>query len=269
MTAQPLRAAAIGDNCMDVYPRLGRQYPTGNVVDFAVNLQKLGIPTAVISVTGSDDNGQVMLQTLATEGLDTSHLHVGKGATAITMMDMDGKDRVHGEYIEGVLENIVFTPEDIQFAARHTLVHSAFWGKAHTHLAALRTEGALISFDYATKKDDPLVQETLPLVDYAFFSYAGSEEEARLFLRKTWLAGPTVTIVTFGSRGSLAYDGKEYYSFGIYPAQVENTVGAGDAFIAGFMYGVLTGADIHTCLSIGAKTSAAVVEVFEPWVMSK
>lgn len=41
------------------------------------------------------------------EGVDISHLKIGDGATAVTYMDMDGKDRVHGDYVEGVLENIV------------------------------------------------------------------------------------------------------------------------------------------------------------------
>ena len=58
-----MKAAMIGDNCIDVYrfingKALNRRYPTGNVVDTGVNLRKLGVPTAIISTTGSDDNGR-------------------------------------------------------------------------------------------------------------------------------------------------------------------------------------------------------------------
>ena len=60
-----------------------------------------------------------------------SHLRIGNGPTAVTYMDMNGKDRVHGDYIEGVLETMTFSAEDIEFASRHTLVHTAFWGKAN------------------------------------------------------------------------------------------------------------------------------------------
>ena len=52
--------AAIGDNCMDVYPKLGRQYATGNMVDFAINIKQLGFDTAIISVTGNDAQGNGM-----------------------------------------------------------------------------------------------------------------------------------------------------------------------------------------------------------------
>ena len=261
--------AAIGDNCIDVYPKLSRQYPTGNAVDFAVNMQQLGISTSLISVTGNDANGKLMCETLTAEGLDLTHLHIGSGPTAMTFMDMNGKDRIHGEYVEGVLEHMVFSSDDIEFASRHNLAHTAFWGKAESHLEKLRAHGALISFDYATKKDDPLVNRTLPFVDYAFFSFSGSTDNAKDFLIGVCHCGPQVAIATFGSAGSMAYDGQDFFTFGIYPAKVENTVGAGDAFIAGFMYGILSGYAIQECLEKGAKIAASVVEVFEPWLKTK
>ena len=40
------RVAALGDSCADVYPRLGVRYPTGNAVDVAVHLRRLGVPVA-------------------------------------------------------------------------------------------------------------------------------------------------------------------------------------------------------------------------------
>ena len=168
-----MRAAMIGDNCIDHYTeyvdRQGnvfhdRKYPTGNVVDTGVNLQKLGMKTSIISTTGSDENGQWMVNTLKGEGLDVSHLKVGQGPTAITYMTLNGNDRVHGDYIEGVLEHIVFDEEDIAFAAGHDLVHTALWGNAQDALPKIRScSQAVISFDYADRLDHPLV-ESLSLI---------------------------------------------------------------------------------------------------------
>lgn len=53
-----MKVAAIGDNCIDFYERLDKKYPTGNAVDTAVNLHKLGIYTSIISTTGNDENGR-------------------------------------------------------------------------------------------------------------------------------------------------------------------------------------------------------------------
>src|SRR5699024_625212 len=113
--------------------------------------------------TGSDENGQWMVNTLKGEGLDVSHLKVGQGPTAITYMTLNGNDRVHGDYIEGVLEHIVFDEEDIAFAAGHDLVHTALWGNAQDALPKIRScSQAVISFDYADRLDHPLVESTLP-----------------------------------------------------------------------------------------------------------
>ena len=57
-----MKAAVVGDNCIDYYERLGRLYPTGNCVDMGVNLEELGISTSIISKMGSDEYGQMMLQ---------------------------------------------------------------------------------------------------------------------------------------------------------------------------------------------------------------
>ena len=263
-----MKAAAIGDNCIDVYQRLGKQYPTGNAVDTGVNLHKLGMPTAIISTTGNDENGRWMLDTLNKLGLDTSRLKVGEGATAITYMDMDGLDRVHGDYVEGVLESIVFDEEDIAFAAGHDLVHSALWGKAEDALPKIKKKNpsVQVSFDYADRLDHELVERTLPFVDFGFYSYK-KERDAFIegFLRDKVERGMTVALATFGEKGSLAYDGKAFYEGPVFPAVVVNTIGAGDSYIAGFLYGMMQDWPIERAMEKGAQVAAEVVATFGPW----
>ena len=262
-----MKAAMIGDNCIDFYQRLGRKYPTGNVVDTGVNLKKLGADISVISTTGDDENGNWMLKTLKKEGIDVSHLKIGRGATAITYMDMNGLDRVHGDYVEGVLENIVFDAEDIAFAAGHDLVHSALWGKAENVLPELHAKGVPVSFDYADRLDHELVEKTLPFVDYGFYSYhKGRDRFIEEFLKDKVARGMKIAVATFGEDGSLAWDGCAFTKQGIFQAKVVNTVGAGDSYIAGFLYGSLNGEPLEKCMSRGARLAALVVGVFEPWV---
>ena len=142
-----MKVAEIGDNCIDLYERLGKKYPTGNVVDTGVNLKKLGIDVSIISTTGTDENGKWMIESLKKEGLDISHLKVKEGTTAITYMDMEGNERIHGDYVEGVLESIEFDEEDVRFACTHDLVHSAFWGKAEKVLPEIAASDTPIAFD--------------------------------------------------------------------------------------------------------------------------
>lgn len=264
-----MKVAEIGDNCIDFYERLNIKYTTGNVVDTGVNLKKLGVDVSIISTTGSDENGKWMIESLKKEGLDISHLKVAEGATAITYMDMDGNDRIHGDYIEGVLENIVFDEEDVRFASEHDLVHTAFWGKAEKVLPDIAKSGTPIAFDYADRLDSPLVEETLPYVSYGFFSYHGGRDgHIENYLKDKVDRGMKIAVATFGEEGSLACDKDGFHSCGIVEArQVVNTVGAGDSFIAGFLYGVLNNWSVEESLHKGAEVASKVVEVFEPWVV--
>jgi fructoselysine 6-kinase len=260
-----MRVAALGDNCIDVYPKLNRCYCTGNAVDFAVHAQRLGAQASMVGTTGSDDFGRWMIKTLATEGLDLSHFHLGDGATALAYMDMAGNDRVHERYVEGVMESVRYSDEDIDFAASHDLVHSTPWGHANEHLGQIRRGGALISFDYSTYVADPAVNATLPLVDYAFFSFPARDERVEDYLQAAARRGPRIATATFGKNGSLSWDGRNWYAGEVVDADVVNTIGAGDAFIAGFMYGVLMGRPVTESLSQGARTAADAVGVFGPW----
>ena len=261
-----MKFAAIGDNCIDVYKKLGRSYPTGNAVDTAVNMCKLGIPTSIISTTGNDENGRTMLNALKREDLDLSHFKVSDGPTAVTYMEMNGLDRVHVKYVEGVLENMAFSADDIEFAVSHDLVHSSLWGKAENVLPAIKERGVKISFDYSDRLDHHLVEATLPYVDYGFFSYhKPADDYIKSYLADKISKGMKVCVATLGHEGSISFDGDKFEYGAVFPAKVVNTVGAGDSFIAGFLYGIMTGLPIKDCLSKGAMVAAEVVSVFEPW----
>ena len=45
-----MKVVAVGDNCVDVYYTMNRFYPTGNAVDFAINLKKLGQDVSLVSI---------------------------------------------------------------------------------------------------------------------------------------------------------------------------------------------------------------------------
>ena len=161
----------------------------------------------------------------------------------------------------------LFDEEDIEFAAEHDLVHTALWGKAENTLPKIAAKGIPIAFDYADRLDHPLVEETLPYVTYGFYSYhEGRDAKIEEFLKDKVSRGMKIAVVTFGEDGSLAWDGERFYVGGIEKAEVVNTVGAGDSFIAGFLYGILNGKSIDECLKKGAEVAASVVQVFEPWV---
>jgi len=259
-----MKIAAVGDNSTDVYLEQGETYPGGNTVNVAVNLIRLGGEASYVGFIGTDDYGAKLRRALAAKGVDISHLCAKPGTSPYTEITLDKGNRVFGKYDEGVMEHFFLSEEDKDFISKHDLMHTSVWSRIEHDLKELRERGTVISFDFSDQPEHACVDIAMPYVDYAFFSLKPSEAES--FLADAWRQGPKVVVGTLGVEGSSAYDGERFYHFGIFPAQVENTVGAGDAFIAGFMAEVLRGKGLEEALRGGARVAAEVVEVFEPWV---
>lgn len=108
------------------------------------------------------------------------------------------------------------------------------------------------------------MEETIPYVTYAFFSFEEDGEETRDYLKAIVEKGPKIAIGTFGEEGSLAWDGENFYTYGICKANLVNTIGLG-ILILRFHDGILKGYSIKNSMAQGAKVSAEVVSTFGPW----
>ena len=262
------KIAVMGDNCIDLYPDLGVYYVTGNAVDTAVNLATEGIPTSIITTIADDHYGREVMEILRAHSVDVSHVRIVHGQTAITYMSMEGTERVHGTYIEGVLQNMVFGEEDIMFASGHDLVHTAFWGKAEEAIKEIKRINPAIftSYDFADRLTSSRITEMDSFIDIGFFSYSRKDDYIEHFLNERVRSGMKIAIATLGENGSLAYDGERFYECGIIPTEVVNTVGAGDSFIAGFLATYVTTGDVFLSLEEGALLASRIISVFEPWI---
>lgn len=261
-------AAIMGDNCIDLYPDLGIYYVTGNAVDTAINLAAEGVRTSIITTIADDQYGQEILETLVAHNIDVSHVKITHGQTAITYMTLKDAERIHGDYVEGVLQNMTFGEEDIAFACTHDLVHTAFWGKAEKTMKQIKeiNNAILTSYDFADRLTSSRVEEMDGFVDIGFFSYSSRDTLIKDFLRQRVTKGMKVAVSTFGENGSLAYDGNKFYECGVVPTKVVNTVGAGDSFIAGFLATFLRTRDILLSLREGALVASRIISVFKPWI---
>ena len=63
--------------------------------------------------------------------------------------------------------------------------------------------------------------------------------------------GIQIVAVKLGKKGCYVTDGVEQHLIDAYKVRVVDTTGAGDAFCAGFLHGLLTGKDLYTCGRLG------------------
>ncbi|WP_010277912.1 fructoselysine 6-kinase [Paenibacillus senegalensis] len=259
-----MRIVGVGLSVIDIYDNLGKSYPAGNSVDFVIHLSRMGLPTSMISVVGDDPYGQQMIDLLQQEGVDASHMHIEKGRTATFTMTLNDNDRVHLEKVEGVMADFTLSEDDIRFIKQHDCVHTHFSGRVSHYVAEFKEAGLTTVYDYSTRTDSDAAV-TLPHVDYAFLSYKHEDAFIKDYIKWTWQQGPRIVVATLGEQGSLAYDGKTFYKEGIVPAEVVNTVGAGDSYCAGFMHGVFSGLPVQGCMQQGAKLASSIVSRFKPY----
>jgi len=63
--------------------------------------------------------------------------------------------------------------------------------------------------------------------------------------------GADLVAVKLGKRGCYVTDGKESHLIEPYKVEAVDTTGAGDAFCAGFLYGLIKGRDLYECGRLG------------------
>ncbi len=261
-----IRVAAVGDNCMDVYEALNQAFPGGNPVNVAVYTVRSGEAASYTGVVGNDAYGQRMITALKEKGVDTSHVRVLPGKTAVTQVELIDGERRFGDYDEGVLTQFQLTDMDIDFLCSHDIVVSGLWGMIENDLHRIRAKGTPVAFDFATKFDGPVVEKAIRQTDYAFFaSDDGDTEALRGFMKAMHGRGPRLVVVTLGEQGSLVYNGESYCQYGIVPCNVVDTMGAGDSYIAGFLKGILQNKSIQDCMELGASSSSVTLQYIGAW----
>jgi sugar/nucleoside kinase (ribokinase family) len=235
-----------------------------SAVIFACGAARLGLKTTFIGLLGTDLFGNFMLQSMAGRGIDTSNVIVNADQhTGFSVILARNTDRAILTYM-GAMDAL--RAEDLSdkllHQARHLHITSYFLQTAlQPGLPALlqraRTLGLTTSLD---TNWDPAetwkgVSRLLEWIDV----FLPNQNEALAISGETNLddallklsqACPVVA-VKLGERGAIAWRRDELVRLPALPVQVADTVGAGDSFDAGFLYGFLHDWDIKHSLALG------------------
>jgi len=126
-------------------------------------------------------------------------------------------------------------------------------------------EGVRLSLDRGVSGLDALAEKIAPRLEIAFFSAAGDDRDTALALgRRAVAAGAGMAVVTRGRRGSLAV-GATVIEVAAEPVDVVDTLGAGDALIAGVIAARLRGMDPAQALAEGAAAAARACTHYGAW----
>lgn len=258
-----MRIVGVGDNTVDVYVHLGRAFPGGNAVNVPVFCSRLGNEAAYVGCFGDDWAGDLLKRALADEGVDTTHSQTINEANAWSNIDVVDGDRVFVGSDGGASALIELRRGDLEFVSGFDLVHTSVYSHLEAQLPELKARSALLTFDFAQNWDESYLSSVLPNVDIAFFSAAkSSDSEVKEALAGVLAQGPSLAVATQGPKGAVAFDGKQFVQEHARPTTVVDTLGAGDAFIAGFLHSYSRAPELPGAMAAGAEKAAIACQHF-------
>lgn len=233
---------------------------TGTAV--ALGTRALGLRVKFVDFLGEDTFGELVLRRFAEEKLDFAWFPSAAGTTrAVNLVSADGR-RMSFYDPRGVpgqrLPEAFY--EDWLTRTRH--VHVCIADHARHVLPAALRHGVPISTDL---HDWDGVSEHhhdfAHAADHVFLSAANLGERRDAVLAEVLARGRAKTVVaTDGARGAYLavrdVPGVRHFPALTPPAPVVDSNGAGDAFVTGFMSGVLRGAPTEECMRRGLACGA-------------
>jgi sulfofructose kinase len=233
----------------------------GQTASAMAALARLGLRTAYAGRFGSDVEGRFGFAALKDEGVDLEFAEMVEGArnqVAFIIIDERNGERT---IMWDRDERLAYKPSEVplEIAWRGRILHlDAHDPRACARLAkAAREAGAIVSADIDNIYEG--LPELLPLIDVLISSkefphrLTGISDERASLVETKARYGCKIVGMTLGERGALLYyDGVllESPAYRV-PGGCRDTTGAGDAFHAGFLYGLLRGEEVETSMKLG------------------
>jgi len=248
-------------------------YPGGSGGNVASALARLGKSVRFLGRFGDDEGGKILLDRFLKDGVDTSAIRIEAGqrtSSCFIAVDTNGDREIVG--LGGIA--LYEDPTDLSpkwFEELKVLVIAdAYIKVALTAIEFLNKEAKVIfnpgglMAEIPAQEIDPLLSKT-----YALIVSRGEAEKmtkcrtAGEAIRALASRGPKVVIITQGAEGALLWDGERISTVPAFKVEkIVDTTGAGDAFTAGLITGLLNHLDWISSAKLGNAVSSIKIAHF-------
>jgi len=256
-----MRLLGLGDNTTDTYVDRKLQYPGGNAVNVAVMTKRLGVESHYLGCVGSDAGGDLLLSSLAAEGVGTPNVRRRSGQTARAFIGHRNGDRYFIKTSPGVRAQYEFNDGDFAYIAEFDVVHTSIYSEIDALLPSIRPKKAL-SYDFSNRWTIAHLEKMLPSCRWAFISASElPEQDAASLVQFAAALGPEIVVATRGEKPCFGFfEGKLHIQEPL-PTTVMDTLGAGDALIAGVLTALMNQETFSNALLAGASNAALACQV--------
>lgn len=263
----PVRTISIGFNTMDVYDFKKTMYPGGNELNTSIYAKWNGADSAYLGYFGDDARSRHLEAVLEKNGVDISRCRHVSGVSGIAITTLVDGNRVFLRTNGGGASGknpILLEERDLDYIAGFRVAMSGRYARVSPQeLEKIRSRGVAVAYDFSEEFQEEDLARFAPYCDLAFLSCSERKEEASALLRKVHGYGAGIVTATLGASGQMLFDGLREYSHGASPAQVVDTIGAGDSFAAAFTVswygsGLSREERIQAALEAGSRFAAKV-----------
>ncbi len=248
-----------------------KQSPGGSAANTAVGLARLGVKTGYIGKVAKGPEGEYLLNAFREEGVNTDGIIVSESGRCGTVMGFVNQKGERALYLDpGVNNTLKFEEIDLEYASSADFLHiTSFAGEkpfqAQKKLLKM-LKNTKVTLDpgmiYARKG----LRNLRPLIKKCFAVFP-NENELRLLTGKDYEEGADVLLsegvkivaVKLGGKGCFVTNGQDRYLIKPYRVKVIDSTGAGDAFCAGFLYGLLNRKTLRECGLLGNFVASRVL----------
>ena len=245
----------------------------GSAANTIVGLARLGLKTGYIGKIARDREGQLLRGDFEKEKVDIRGIIMAENGRSGVVMCFVDKEGERAMYIDpGVNNGIKLEEIELQYANNTTFVHvSSFVGEkafqVQRKLITSLSSDVNVSLDPGDLYADKGLNTLKPMIKRCHVILP-NEHELKLLTGEEYEKGAEtllnegvhIVAVKLGSRGCYVTDGEEKYIIPHYPVRVVDTTGAGDAFCAGFLYGLMKHKGLEQCGRIGNFVASRCIE---------
>ena len=246
--------------------------PGGSVFNALISLGRSGVRTSFISETGNDRVGRRIISFLEENGVDASNVNVHKDSKSPLSLAFlnENNDAEYVFYKDHPHDKLDFiypevNTDDVVMFGSFYAVNPVIRQQVAGFLEHAKSHGAIIYYDVnfrASHRNDamnitPKLLENLEMCDIVrgssedfevLFGHKGSDK-----IYRTDISFYTHNfILTQGSDAvELRAEGGISRSYPVEPMETVSTIGAGDNFNAGFVYGIISEGITHEQIKAG------------------
>jgi len=236
----------------------------GSAANTIVGLARLGCIVGFIGKVADDREGKMLVEDFCREGVDTKgimHSKHGRSGAVMGFVDEKGDRALYVD--PGVNDTIEFNEINMEYAFQTRFLHlTSFVGEksfqTQKRMIEALPQTVKLSFDpgelYARKGSilEPIIEKTFVLMPNLnevelLTKMADYRKGAEVLLKK----GVRIVAVKLGGKGCYVTNGRENHLIDAFKVKVVDTTGAGDAFCAGFLYGLISGKSLYECGRLG------------------